>query len=476
MENTTPVSENIVKNNTSSKKIFVIITTIVVIILIGILIYFLYQKDIINKKNIAEQEKQNQINQFYQKVYGSKSEMMPLTEEDYGLLLINPLINPSLDSKKTVTVNNVTVGLKNFAGSADIEVAFPYIPNLLGRGNVFVRLDSVKDSAGNEIFDASSTFEEDNDIFTKLSLEKKSVGNMPYLYGSRSLHLTRSVKSEYISEFKGRLVMLLPVNMQEIYLTTSDIGLKKPFAGGFVTLKEIKNNSIVVKLTEDIKDIYEYKGVDKENNIINSSGYSCSNDTCEIYIENVNGINLYYSKNILTKELPFTFNQIAETEPKEDVVKDENKIDVKNTDANPSVKTTTNIIPKINVSSNGTTVSAKEKEDIIKAYFDFKKILDSRDPNQMIQYSKKVYPSKIAEIDALYGTVPTQEEYGQMIEMIKSFFGYDTLLNPEKVRALDGSKWIRTSTNDVTLDIEVFVSCKFRKTNGIWYVHINDKF
>ena len=57
-------------------------------------------------------------------------------------------------------------------------------------------------------------------------------------------------------------------------------------------------------------------------------------------------------------------------------------------------------------------------------------------------------------------------------------FGYyaDILLNPDKIRALKDSKWTKESQNDITIDVEPFISPKFRKTNGVWYVHMNDKF
>ncbi len=413
MENTQPL-------NTSSKKMGMIIKIAVGIILISVASYFLYEKYETNKKNTEEQERQNQVKTFYQKVYDTKVEFIPLTEDEYGLLLQNPLVNPPMEGSKSVTVNNITIGLKEFANSGEIEVALPYIPNLPSKESVFVRFDSIKDSNGNEIFDKSSGFEAENDMFTDLDLEKRNINGVPYLYGTRSLHLTRDIASKYISEIKGKLVVTLPIGVRELSLSSTDIDIEKPFAGNYITLKEIKDDGIVIHFTGDIKDVLKYQGIDAEGGVIDSGGYSCSNDICDLFIKNAKSIRLWDAERKIKKEIPFTFTQTTDPEPEDAVAKEDLKVE--NTTVAPSVK------PNPKTAVKTASVTAEEKEAVIKAYFDFKKILETNDPDQLMVYSKKVYPSRIAQLDAEYAKQkPTQVEYTMMVSFVKGFLGYDIL-------------------------------------------------
>lgn len=206
----------------------------------------------------------------------------------------------------------------------------------------------------------------------------------------------------------------------------------------------------------------------------------------------IGGVYFLYQKNKSAQEkqnqVNLTVTENTKVEPKEDTVKEESlapqqaeKIVVKEapiTEKSKEIKINNTVVAtSTKLSASSSDITTQEKEEIITAYFEFEKILDSYDPEMMLVYAKKVYPLHIAEIEKQYAEEEfTKDEYAEMVDLIKIFLGYDILTDPQKIRTLEQSRWVKESPNDIVVDVDMFVSAKFRKTNNVWYVHINNNF
>lgn len=283
-------------------KPLLIIVAIVVIVIAG---YFTYQKVYTpwHEAKITEEIKKAEdikILGLEQKIIDAKGGFVSLSSEEYDLLLSRPVTTPGVEGI-TTTTKGITVG---FDGS-DIHVAFPYIPNVEDSEKVFVRFNSILTKDNKEVFDKESSFEDENDIFTDLDLEKRSSGTKAFWLGSRDPSLLEDIEVDQVGYVSGNVIFAVPVNGSSIKLSKADVGVEKPFAGGFITLNEIKEDSINFKFTGNKDAIYTYSAYDVEGKQIERSGYSISNKEYEIYFDNAMTVEVIAAE-IEEKSYPFT--------------------------------------------------------------------------------------------------------------------------------------------------------------------------
>ncbi len=283
-------------------KPFLIVIAVIILAIGG---YVGYQKVYTpwHEAKIAEEIKKAEdikILGLEKKIIEAKGGFVSFSSDEYDLLLSRPVINPGVEGI-TTTIKGITVG---FDGS-DIHVAFPYIPNVEDSEKVFVRFNSILTKDNREVFDKESSFEDENDIFTDLDLEKRSSGSKAFWLGSRDPSLVEDIEVDQVGYVSGNVVFSLPVNGSSIKLTKADVGIEKPFAGGFITLNEIKEDSINFKFTGDKDSIYAYNAYDADGKQIERSGYSISNKEYEIYFDNAVTVEVI-SAEMEEKSYPFT--------------------------------------------------------------------------------------------------------------------------------------------------------------------------
>jgi len=262
-----------------------------------------------------------------QKIAESGDDFVSLSEEDYDLLLSQPMAPIEGFEPLTTTAGGIMLGV-GYAEEpgiykTNIQTVFPDIPNI-GEGDVFVCFDYVKGTNGLDYLDRQSNTEikEDgtyaDDDFTQLTLDELTDDSISYWSGSRYVNLRDPADNMTVrvlgalggevklSAVSGKVVMLLPANITGLSLTKDDIGIEKPFAGGVVTLIEINDDNLSFHFYKSNKDLYKLTVFDDYQNQLDMGDISENNGLYQVPVEHAHILNLYQT-DIIRKEFPFSF-------------------------------------------------------------------------------------------------------------------------------------------------------------------------
>lgn len=272
--------------------------------------------------NIKQEER---IASLEKRIAEAGDDFVSLTAEEYDLLLSQPIGDVDGFEPLTTTAGGIMVGIGFADGpkiyKTNIQIIFPDIPNI-GEGEVFVIFDFVKTVDGLDFLDRQSNTESDpenneND-FTVLALDTRKTLQKFYWFGSRYVNL-RDPKDGItvralgalggeveLSAISGKVVMHLPTNITGLVLAKGDIGVEKPFAGGVVTLKEIKDGNISFQFTGDSKKIYAWNVYNDTNTILDIEKVLLNDGLYQLYAEHPQSVKVYQAQ-IVHKEYPFAF-------------------------------------------------------------------------------------------------------------------------------------------------------------------------
>jgi len=248
-------------------------------------------------------------------------DFVSLTAEEYDLLLSQPIGVVEGFEPLTTTAGGIMVGYGFPDGpkiyKTDIQTTFANIP-YIGEGDVFVLLDSVKGSNGLDYIAPVGNMEKEENTFTDLELYVRTSGSKTYLFGSRYVNLRDPSDSMTVRalgamggdvdllSISGKVVMHLPTNITGLTLVKGDIGVEKPFAGGIMTLKEIKDDHISFQFTGIDKDIFAWHVYDGKDTILSIKDVITNEGIYQIFAEHPQSVKVYQAK-IVRKEYPFAF-------------------------------------------------------------------------------------------------------------------------------------------------------------------------
>ncbi|MCK9411459.1 MAG: hypothetical protein M0Q53_04100 [Prolixibacteraceae bacterium] len=252
-----------------------------------------------------------------------------LTSEEYDLLLSQPTGTVEGFEPLTTTAGGIMVGYGFPDGpriyKTDIQTTFANIP-YIGEGDVFILLDSVKGSNGLDYIAPVGNMEKEENTFTDLELYVRTAGSKTYLFGSRYVNLRDPSDSMTVralgalggdaelSAVSGKVVMHLPTNITGLTLTKGDIGVEKPFAGGMMTLKEIKDDHISFQFTGNDKDIFAWHVYDSKDTILNIKEVIVKDGIYQLFAQHPQSVKVYQAK-IVKREYPFAFAQKSKPTP-----------------------------------------------------------------------------------------------------------------------------------------------------------------
>ncbi|MEI7810563.1 MAG: hypothetical protein WCI41_03350 [bacterium] len=429
-----------------------LITGIAVIVLVvgG---FFLYKYVYIPKHEAqlileAQKAKEAQILALQDKITKAGDSPVSLTEADYDLLLSQNIPNPDIKGLKA-TVNGTTISFnKEDKYFTKVAVAFPYIPNITGDKKVFIRLDSVIASDGTDILKKDYENENDNDMFTEVNVEKRASGNMSYLVGERDAHLIDNdiEDNSGIKEIKGKVIIRLPINTQNITLGPSDKGIEKKFVGGFITLDDIdlEKGSALFTFTGN-KDYLEYPlAYNKNGDLVSYNSYY-HGDQNEIDFSDspITSVLFRGAESIVMREIPFT---------------------ITNTGAKP--------LPVLS------EVTDSEKELAIKAYMDFGKVLDSGDFVKLSEYFKKSQPEMTNTIEE-QSSASTPAEKKQIFSAIKTAFYFNGNISSDVFHSssavwtkADDKISVKVKTKGKIEGLTSTQTINFTKNGEVWFVNM----
>jgi hypothetical protein len=269
-----------------------------------------------------------------------------LTAAEYELLLSQAIGDIEGFDPLATIMGGIMVGYGYPDGpkvyKTDIQVVFPNIPNI-SVGDVYVFFDHVKGTNGLDYLDQESNTEikmggsyPESD-FTQLNLYIKSAGSKSYLLGSRYVNLRDPADNMTVrvlgalggevglGAVSGKVVMELPTNITGLTLAKEDIGIEKPFAGGLITLKEIKDDNISFQFKGERGTIYSWNAYDNANAILEIKNLDITDELYTLYAEHPNSMRIYKSE-VVRKEYPFAFGKESQVASKEDSHEPQGKV------------------------------------------------------------------------------------------------------------------------------------------------------
>lgn len=275
-----------------------------------------------NKQTMKSDLKQEaRIAAIEKRITDAGDDFVSLTAEEYDLLLSQPIGVVEEFEPLTTTAGGIMVGYGFPDGSkiykTDIQTIFANIP-YIGEGEVFVLLDFVKGTNGLDYIAPLGNMEKEENTFTDLELYVRTASSKDYLFGSRYVNLrdpeddmtVRSLGAlggdVELSAVSGKVVMYLSTNITGLVLAKGDIGVEKPFAGGVMTLKEIKDDYISFEFTGEDEDIFAWFVYDSKDAILDIKEYLLNDGVYQLYAENPQSVKLYQTE-IVRKEYPFSF-------------------------------------------------------------------------------------------------------------------------------------------------------------------------
>lgn len=251
------------------------------------------------------------------------NDFVSVSPEEYDLLLSQPTLTVEEFEPLTTTAGGIMVGYGFPDGpkiyKTDIQTTFANIP-YIGEGDVFILLDSVKGTNGMDYIAPLGNMEKEESTFTDLELYVRTAGSKTYLFGSRYVNLrdpsdSMTVRSlgalggdVELSVVAGKVVMHLPTNITGLVLAKGDTGVEKPFAGGAMTLKEIKDDHISFQFTGNDKDIFAWHVYDSKDTILNIKEVVVKDGIYQLFAEHPQSVKVYHAE-IARKEYPFAFVQ-----------------------------------------------------------------------------------------------------------------------------------------------------------------------
>ncbi|MCK9640109.1 MAG: hypothetical protein M0R39_09395 [Prolixibacteraceae bacterium] len=257
------------------------------------------------------------------------NDFVSISAEEYDLLFSQPVGVVEGFEPLTTTAGGIMVGYGFPDGpkvyKTDIQATFANIP-YIGEGDVFILLDSVKGSNGMDYIAQVGKMEKEENTFTDLELYVRTAGSKTYLFGSRYVNLRDPSDSMTVralgalggdvelSSVSGKVVMHLPTNITGLSLAKVDIGIEKPFAGGMMTLKEIKDDQISFQFTGDDKDIFAWHVYDIKDTILAIKEVIVKDGTYQLFAQHPQSVKVYQAK-IVKREYPFAFAQKSKPIP-----------------------------------------------------------------------------------------------------------------------------------------------------------------
>ncbi len=271
--------------------------------------------------NIRQEER---IAALEKRIAEAGDDFVSLTLEEYELLLSRPVGKVDKFESQT-TVSGIAVGIGGKIFKTDIQVVFPFIPNI-GAGEVFILFDFAKTVDGRDFLDRTSNTESNpenkENQFTELDLYERKILQKSYWFGSRYVNLREYTKNaageleDYptvrtfsdmnFGTASGKIIINLPTNITGLTLAKGDIGVEKPFAGGVITLKEIKDDNISFQFTGDGEKIYAWTVYDDKNTQLDIKEVTENDGLYQLYAEHPQSVKVYQAE-IVRKEYPFAF-------------------------------------------------------------------------------------------------------------------------------------------------------------------------
>ncbi len=248
-------------------------------------------------------------------------EPLPVTREAYEAALNQPAAT-YLGEGASTTSQGLAIHWEkydDFFPYIVLGIALPELPGLdrLRQAGAFDRrayltVSRVLDRAGKDVYDGESSFEKAP--FNGINLQ--SIEELPgYLEGSREVHVIDDVKEVDIRSVEGAVVLELPVNIQALEFTPTELGNEeKKTLGGAASLTSIDETSYAFDYMGKGKNFIKFIGYDAEGKTVPVIMQTAEvEDSTEVptrievgFEAPVAKIKLFIADEVFIKTIPFT--------------------------------------------------------------------------------------------------------------------------------------------------------------------------
>lgn len=161
------------------------------------------------------------------------------------------------DQAGTTQAGPVLLKLDNlFGGSFWIKVHLPPVTEFHG-SNPVVRVTSVTDSKGIELYDPNGQLE--SEFFQKVSMSPWD-SPVPHLAGTRSVSLKTGARASDAQRVEGKVTLTLPVNLGTARFAAADVGKQQTVHGRTLTLQSFSEKEAQVRFGGDDRPLVAVTG------------------------------------------------------------------------------------------------------------------------------------------------------------------------------------------------------------------------
>lgn len=435
-----------------SKKPRIIISIVILVILAAGATYYVW-KNIYNPFDAPT----DCCGQYLSPDITDPSIPVTVSELDYDNYLANVLPVEKFTDAPYATSGPALI---TYTDSGKLVVKLPLIPNMVdSKQNVIVRISSILDSEGKEVFDKKSAFEDDS-FFTSLDNLRVVDAPVRHIEGSRSPRLVSGASDSDIVQIKGKITLVLPADAKILSIGAADLNKPIKTLDGILTLKSLSNSetpsgetgtTIVFNyngFTDRLESMNAYDIEGKDLAISSKEGFSnnSSYDNKD-YTVTVQGkaekLVFFEVPSHIIREIPFELN-LAEAKKAE---------------------------------AAATAVSEDVKKQVIDAQIKRYTVMSSKNPQKIREYVKNLFDNSTeegrSELDDLNGL--SDAEVLTTAGFMLTFFPADATKPGviEKMLRADNAVWKTISENKVEIKISsddgFFTTLNSIKNNGVWY-------
>lgn len=150
-----------------------------------------------------------------------------------------------------------------------LELKMIPLPNFnLGIKNGEIAIKDVLTKDGKDVYNAESTFESED--FKTFSFSEESYPVM-HLRGQRSVYLSGEISEDDIASIRGKVALMLPIDIQTLVFSSGDVGVKKVIGDRTFILESIEGGKVTMKYKGPGNINFVSDAYDKDGNMLNYS-------------------------------------------------------------------------------------------------------------------------------------------------------------------------------------------------------------
>ena len=239
-----------------------------------------------------------------------------LSAEDYQRLLSQRQL--TAPTAHGVSLGPASLQSRRFWANAqapqlELRLTLAPLPNLglAPRRAVRIQIDQITDNRGQDLYNHNHSFESAD--FQWVAIRSDSADSDAYC-GTRNIHLQPGTAAGQINSISGTLELHLPLAIESVSLTRSDIGKTIQVAGKHLTLTGLDEQKISLSFQGDSSALLDLQAVDAQQQQLRGSGgiwqtQDQRNELQQLFSGRVERLTIHVAGDFMVRSLPFTISR-----------------------------------------------------------------------------------------------------------------------------------------------------------------------